>query len=71
MPAAPDPLPDCGTDRIAAATPHPAAIARVCILDDRQLLSVLAETGGSFGLVRVGERTVVVRDSEPISGDGG
>jgi hypothetical protein len=33
----------------------------VCLLDDRQLLAALEETGESYGLVRMNGKTVAVR----------
>lgn len=59
------PLAACG-EREAG---QPATSA--CLMNDRQLINALSETGGEFGVVRVGGRTIVVRADGSQLGEGG
>jgi hypothetical protein len=52
-----EPIPD---RPCAQAAPATASQVPICILNDQQLLSALSTTGESYGLVRVGGRTMAV-----------
>ncbi|MCC6319947.1 MAG: hypothetical protein IT438_00745 [Phycisphaerales bacterium] len=57
----------CGADSVGGShTAGSASSPRVCLLDDRQLLSALSETGGTYGMVRVNGQTVVLKDNQPL-----
>jgi hypothetical protein len=54
-----DPLPS----RNCGQSPSASGSVSVCLLDDKQLLSALSQTGESYGIVRIGGQTRVVSNS--------
>ena len=60
-----DPIPDrpCPQSETASTSSPSSGGPPICVLSDSQLLSVLAQTGKSYGLVRVGGKAHVVLNS--------